>query len=105
MSNLGTENENIDIVNTGYTSTALVITDAAEVIANDGINNLDNRQILTITNKGPNIVYYGPTGTTIANRDTLKKTQFLSAPIGDCIDMTFICDTGQTATIVVQEFS
>ena len=94
-----------EIVNEDYKSKALVITDAIEVIAKADTGNLDYRQILTITNNGDDDVYYGPTGTTVANRDKLVPCQFMSIPVGECIDVTFICDTGETATIIVQEWS
>ena len=94
-----------EIVNSDYKSKALVITDAIEVIAKESTSNLTDRQILTITNAGNKRVYYGPTGSSVANRDVLLKGQFMSIPVGDCIDVTFICDTGDSTTIKVQEWS
>jgi hypothetical protein len=105
MSGISENGDNSEIVNTGYKSKSLAITDAIEVIAKADTSNLDFRQILTITNKGPNSVYYGPAGTSIADRDELMCEQYMTGPIGDCIDVTFICDTGETATIKVQEWS
>jgi hypothetical protein len=108
MAGLSENPDNSEIVNTDYTTKALAITDASEVTANNtGVAdaNLDFRQILTITNVGPDNVYYGPQGSSVADRDVLYCDQYISGPIGDCINMTFICDTGETATIKVQEWS
>jgi len=94
-----------EIVNKAYKTKSLAVTDASEVIAKESAANLNDRQILTITNKGPDSVFYGPAGSSIADREELVCEQYMSGPIGDCINVTFICDTGGTATIKVQEWS
>jgi hypothetical protein len=94
-----------DVINDGYTSKTLSITAAAEVNAYTGSANLAGREILTLKNKGSKRVYFGPTGTAIADRDYLEKGESVSLPAGENILVTLICDTGDTASVVVQEMA
>lgn len=97
-----------DVLNREYKSKGLNVTDAADVIANiNGTagNNLAKRQAVTVTNAGPDRVYYGEAGSAIADRDYLEPQQFFVAPAGPRIDIAFKCDTGKTANIRIQEWS
>ena len=93
-----------DVNNTDYLSGSVAVS-TTQIEAKVGGAPLDKRQGITITNKGPNTLYYGPTGVTAATGDPLVKNQFVSIPAGDCISIFMICDTGQSATAIVQEIS
>lgn len=105
MTGFSHSGKNDEIVNKDYKSKGIAVTDASEVIAKASTENLNFRQLLTITNDGPDDVFYGPPGSSIADRDRLTCYQFMSLPFGDCINVTFICNTGESATIKVQEAS
>ena len=93
-----------DVDNDGYVS-GVVSVSTTQVEAKVGANRLVGREALTLTNKGPNRVYYGPTGVTSATGDYLEKNQFLSIPLGESLALFLICATGQSASVVVQEMA
>jgi len=93
-----------DVDNNGYVSAAVSVS-TTQVEAKAGATNLAGREGITITNKGPNRVYYGPSGVTSANGDYLEKNQFASLPLGEYVTVYLICATGQSATVIVQELA
>ena len=104
MSGEGINPEFSDVLNDGYVAGAKAITDASEVELKIGGANLVGREVITVTNEGPNSVWYGPiTKANPTDGDELKKGQFLSIPLGECLSIYMKCDTGQSATIKVQE--
>lgn len=93
-----------DVDNDGYVSNAVAVTSTA-VEAKAGAAKLSKREGITITNKGPSKVYYGPLGVTDVTGDVLYKDQFVSLPLGDQIAIYVVCSTGQTSTVIVQELA
>ena len=85
-----------------YDSDVLPVGDTIEVSAVTPTAN-DLRDTVMITNQGPNEVLYGPPGKAKSKRDVLFKNQFLVLPFEKALDVTFICDTGKSATIAIQE--
>jgi hypothetical protein len=104
MSGITFDPEFSDVNNDGYVSGSISVS-TTQVEAKVGTNRLVGREVLTITNNGPNVVYYGPTGVTATTGDKLLKGQFLSTPLGSAIGLFLICATGQTATVIVQEIA
>lgn len=102
MSGISYSPEFADVDNDGYVSGAVAVSTSA-VEAKVGASRLAGREGITITNKGPNRVYYGPSGVTTATGDYLEKNQFASFPLGDQVGLFLICATGQSATVIVQE--
>ena len=97
--------KNDEVSNNEYKSKSKAVGDTTEVLAAESTSNLAGRQILTLSNHGPNTVYYGPTGTAIADREKLECGQFMSVPVGDCVDVTLLTNTGEPATVIIQEWS
>ncbi len=93
-----------DVNNNGYVSGAVAVT-AVATEAKVGATRLSGREVITITNKGPKTLYYGPAGVTSTTGDPLYKDQFVSLPYGDNIAVFVICAGGDTATAIVQESS
>lgn len=91
-----------DVNNDNYVAGPVSV-GSVQIEAKVGLSRLYGREILTITNTGPNVVYYGPTGVIPGSGDSLKKGQFISLPYGDNIAVFLICASGQTATVKVQE--
>ena len=91
-----------DVDNNGYVSGPVSVTSTA-IEAKVGANRLIGRQSITITNKGSNTLYYGPSGVTTSTGDVLYKDQFVSLPFGELIGIYLICASGQSATAIVQE--
>ena len=91
-----------DVNNDGYVSGSVAVTSVA-VEAKVGASRLYGREIITLTNKGPKTVYYGPSGVTSTTGDTLLKGQFVSLPFGDNVPVYIICAAAETATVIVQE--
>jgi hypothetical protein len=104
MSGIAYNPEFADVDNDGYVS-GVVSVGATQVEAKVGANRLVGRESLTLTNKGPNKVYFGPSGVTPATGDYLEKNQSLSVPLGESIAMFLICENGQSASVVVQEMA
>lgn len=102
--NLSIDPEFADVDNDGYVSGPVSVT-STPTEAKVGTNRLTGREQITITNKGPNPVYYGPTGVTNTTGDILYKDQFVSLPFGFDIAVFVVCATGQTATVIVQEMA
>lgn len=102
MSGITYNPEFADVTEDGYVSGAVAIS-TTEVEAKVGASRLVGREGITITNKGPNTLYYGPTGVTVTTGDTLLKGQFVSLPLGEALGLFMICATGQSATAIVQE--
>lgn len=93
-----------DVDNDNYL-TGVVSVGSTQVEAKVGVGRLSRREGITLTNKGPNRVFYGPTGVTVSTGDYLDKNQFVSLPLGESIGVFLICDTGKTASVVVQEIA
>ena len=91
-----------DVNGDGYVSGSVAVTSVA-VEAKVGASRLYGREAITITNKGPKTLYYGPSGVTVATGDPLFKDQFVSLPIGDTIGVFLITSGADTATAIVQE--
>jgi hypothetical protein len=104
MSGITYNPEYADVDNDGYVSGAVAVS-TSQVEAKVGANRLVGREGITITNKGPNRLYFGPSGVTSTTGDYLDKNQFVSIPIGDQIGVYLICATGQSATAIVQEMA
>lgn len=93
-----------DVVNTDY-KTASVAVGTTQVEGKVGASPLVKRQILTLHNKGPNTFFYGPSGVTASTGTPIVKNQFACLATGDCVSVFMICDTGNSATVIVQEYS
>ena len=93
-----------DVDNDGYASGAVSVS-TTQIEAKVGASRMVGREAITITNKGPNTLYYGPTGVTSTTGDVLYKDQYVSLPIGASLGVFLICVTGQSATAIVQELS
>ena len=104
MSGISYNPEFSDVDNDGYVSGTVSVT-AVATEAKVGANRLVGREGITITNNGPDKVYYGPSGVTAASGDVLLKNQFISLPLGETIGIYVVCDTGKTATVIVQELA
>lgn len=91
-----------DVNNESYVSGAVAVTSVA-IEAKVGATRLSGREVITITNKGPKTVYYGPAGVTTTTGDPLYKEQFVSLPFGDNVAVHVICAATETATVIVQE--
>jgi hypothetical protein len=104
MTGISFDPELSDVNNDGYVSGPVSVT-SVQVEAKVDLTRLSGRECLTITNKGPNKVWYGPSGVTTDSGDYLLKDQFVSLPIGEGLGVFLICSTGQTATVVVQEMA
>jgi len=104
MSGITYDPELSDVNNDGYVSGSVAVS-TTQVEAKVGTSRLTGREVLTITNKGPNPIYYGPTGVTVATGDVLYKGQFVSFPLGSSIAVFMICDTAQSAVAIVQELA
>ena len=104
MNNISYSPEFSDVDNDGYVSGPVSVTNVA-IEAKVGANRLANREGITITNNGPNTVYYGPSGVTTSTGDLLYKNQFVTLPLGENIGVFLICATAQTATVIVQELA
>jgi hypothetical protein len=102
MSGLSSTGEYSDVMQDGYVSGSVSVSTSA-IEAKVGASRLTNREALTITNKGPGSVWYGPSGVTTATGDELKKNQLVSLPLGD-IGVFLIKDSG-TAVVIVQELA
>ncbi len=104
MSGISYNPELADVDNDGYASGSVSV-GVTQIEAKVGVNRLAGREGLTITNKGPNPVYYGPTGVTSTTGDVLLKNQFVSLPFGESVAVFLICAAGQSATVIVQELA
>jgi hypothetical protein len=104
MSDISYNPELADVDNDGYVSGPVSVAGTA-VEAKVGASRLVGREFITITNKGPKTVYYGPSGVTSTTGDVLYKGQFVSMPMGDQIGVFVICAGADTATVIVQEGS
>lgn len=104
MSGISYSPEFSDVDNDGYVSGTVSVT-AVAVEAKVGASRLIGREGITITNKGPNVVYYGPAGVTSSTGDLLYKDQFVSLPLGESIAIYVVCTSGQSSTVIVQELA
>jgi len=104
MSGLTTSGEYNDVLEDGYTSGDKTV-NTTQVEAKIGSASLINRELLYIENRGDDTVYYGPTGVTPATGARLYKDQFAFIPAGQGVAVFLICDTGESATVIVQEFA
>lgn len=104
MSGISYNPEFADVDNDAYVSGAVSVTSTA-VEAKVGANRLTGREAITVLNKGPNRVYFGPSGVTTTTGSILEKNQYLSMPLGDSIALFLICASGETATAIVQELA
>jgi len=91
-----------DVNNDGYVSGAVSVTSVA-IEAKVGASKLAGREWITITNKGPKTLYYGPAGVTTTSGDFLYKDQFVSLNHGELIAVFLVCAGADTATAIVQE--
>ena len=101
---IGFNPDRSDVNNTDYQTASVAVT-TSQVEAKVGGAPLDSRQLLTITNKGTNTLYYGPTGVTSSTGDLLFKNQSVSIPIGPDLSIFMICASGKSATAIIQEYS
>jgi hypothetical protein len=104
MSGISYNPEFSDVDNDGYASGAVAVS-TTQVEAKVGASRLVGREGLTITNKGPNPVYYGPSGVTSTTGDVLLKNQFVSLPFGEAVAVFMICAAGQSASVIIQELA
>lgn len=93
-----------DVNNDGYVSGAISVTSVA-IEAKVGASSLAGRESITVLNKGPNKIYYGPSGVTTTTGSILEKNQFLSMPLGNALALFLICASGESATAIIQEIS
>lgn len=101
-SNLSLSSEFSDVNNESYVSGPVSVNNVA-IEAKVGATRLSGREVVTITNKGPKTVYYGPSGVTTVTGDVLYKDQFVSLPFGDAVAVFVITSGADTATVIVQE--
>lgn len=101
---IGYDPEFADVMNDAYVSGSVSVS-TSQVEAKVGANRLTGREVLHITNKGTNRVYFGPSGVTVSTGDFLEKNQSVAIAVGDGIGVFLICDTGQSATVIVQEIA
>lgn len=102
--NLSLSGEFNDVNNENYVSGPISATSVA-VEAKVGANRLSGREVITLTNKGPKTIYYGPTGVTPTTGDPLFKDQYVSLPMGDQVAVFVVTSGADTATVIVQEQS
>jgi hypothetical protein len=104
IGSIGYNPDKADVVDTDY-QTASVAVSTSQVEAKTDTSTLDSRQLLTISNKGPNTLYYGPSGVTASTGDFLLRGQTVALYVGPNISVYMICATGKSATAIVQEYS
>lgn len=92
-----------DVVNNTYV-TGSVSVGTTEIEAKVGGSPVDDRQIVTIHNKGPKEIFYGPTGLTSSTGTPLKKNQFACIPVGPDISV-FMLTASSSSTVIVQEYA
>lgn len=96
-------NDRSDVTEDAYvTGEVSVLT--SQVEAKAGASRLDYRQSIILYNKGSDSVYYGPSGVTASTGARLFKFQKLKYMIGD-LPLYLICDTGDSANVIVQELA
>lgn len=84
-----------------YLSDSVSVT-TTEVEAKVGVSAEPERQFVRIYNKGPQTIYFGPTGVTSLTGEPLRKNQHVEIAARDGIGIYMVTDTG-TATVIVQE--
>ncbi len=99
----GNDNDRIDVTEAGY-STGVISVSTTQVEAKVSGSRLSKRQSIILYNKGSDSVYYGPTGVTATTGARLFKFQKIKYMIGD-MGLYLICDTGDSADVVVQELA
>jgi hypothetical protein len=104
MGSISYDPEFSDVDNDAYVSGTVAVTSVA-VEAKVGTTRLTKREGISITNKGPDKVYYGPLGVTDLTGDYLAKDQNVSFPFGDQLGIYVIVSAGKNATVIVQEFA
>jgi hypothetical protein len=93
-----------DVLQDGYVTTALTVSDT-QIEAKVGSSPLENRELITVTNRGPGSIYYGPSGVTPSTGEELKKDQTVAIPLGAPLSLFLIKEAGPTSTVIVQEFA
>lgn len=93
-----------DVDNDAYLSVNVSVT-SSPIEAKVGVSRLSGREMVMIQNKGPKTLYYGPSGVTATTGMPLEKEQYVALPIGDSIGVFLVCDSGDTATAIVQEIA
>jgi hypothetical protein len=73
-----------------------------QVAASVGVSNLSGRQELRIHNKGPYLVYWGPTGVTTSSGEPIYVNQTLALPYGDQVSVFVISGTASSSVIITE---
>lgn len=89
--------------NISYLSTAKSVT-TTEVLAAAGASNLSGRKKLIVYNRGPQDIFFGPTGVSETNGIPILKDEFASFDVGDNVNVYLVTKTG-SSNVVIQEFS
>lgn len=96
-------NDRIDVTETEYVQNELSVSTSA-IEAKVGSSRIIGRQSIILSNKGPNVVYFGGSGVSASTGAPLYKKQTIKLMVGD-IGIFLICATGQSANVAVQELS
>lgn len=100
---LNTNPDRIDVTEDGYTTGSVAVS-TSQVEAKVGGSRLLSRQSIILYNKGSDSVYYGPSGVTASTGARLFPFQKVKLMLGD-IGVYLICDTGDSANVIVQELA
>ena len=101
MSGLAHDPEYSDVLNDAYASIAISVS-TTQIEAKVGAQTMSKRETLLIANKGPDVVYFGPSGVTPATGMPLPCGKAVKLNFGDCNPVFLITETG-TSTVIVQE--
>ena len=97
-----------DVLTDSYVANYISVTDSLAIEAKVGSSILEGREILMLYNKGPNTVWFGPLGLTVGstgNGVPLFIHETIMVPVGQNISVFLLCNTGHSATVVVQELA
>ena len=90
--------------NITYSTATKSVGNVTEVLAAVGGANLANRKTIVAYNRGPQTVYYGPTGVTSTTGIPIEKDEVVTFAIGDNIDVYFITGSS-TASVTIEEYA
>ena len=100
--------DRIDVLDTDYVAGTKSIDHTAQVVVAASSTNLSQRQLLYVENVGNSPCYFGPTGVSASGSNQggkLLPSQFFWISAGPTINMYVICDTDETTTLIIQEWS
>lgn len=108
MSSVNESGDSSDIVNTSYVSKKITVS-TTQVEAKVGSSPLVGRQELLVFNAGRQVLYYGPTGVTIAGAGVndgipIRTNQVLNIQVGDGISV-FLIAGASNSSVIVQELA